>query len=174
MVRHMRDLGEMAAALALAGPEMALHLHHGLERVAKVIEATAKAEIGHYQDAVGPFPGWPELAESTKDDRVRKGYTENDPLLRSGELLESIGHQVDGLEAQVGSTSELMVFHEFGTQRMPARPVLGPAAFRNKETIHLLLGAAAVSGLLGPVGVAGPVLPARIHADLGYDFKTTD
>jgi hypothetical protein len=39
MGRELNSLGEMAVALALRVPEMALALHHGLERAAQVIEA---------------------------------------------------------------------------------------------------------------------------------------
>jgi hypothetical protein len=38
-----------------------------------------------------------------------------------------------------------MVFHEFGTSKMPPRPVLGPAAFRNKLAIQRLVGEAALA-----------------------------
>lgn len=164
-MKHLASLGEMALELALIVPEVALELHHGLEKVAQRIEATAKSEFGVYQAEQGAFPAWPELAEATKDDRVRQGYTENDPLLRSGELMNTVGHEVQGLEAAIGSTDEKMVFHEFGTSRMPARPVLGPAAFRNKAAIQKLVGAAVVAGLIGT---------DQVHAALGYDFTTKD
>lgn len=165
MAHEFKSLGEMAMHLATRAPEIALELHHCLEKVAQRIEASAKAEIGHYQPAKGPFPEWPELAQATKDDRVRAGFTADDPLLRTGEMRDSISHQVEGLEAAIGSTDEKMVWHEFGTERMPARPVLGPAAFMSKHTIQMLVGAAAVSGLIGH---------DQIHAALGYDFETKD
>ena len=51
-----------------------------MERAAKVVEREAKSEIGEYQDStISPFPAWAELADSTKDNRVRLGFTENDP-----------------------------------------------------------------------------------------------
>lgn len=164
-MRELRDLGEMAAVFALRAPEMAIELGHGLERIAKRIEATAKAEMGVYQDEAGPFPAWPELADSTKDERVKLGFTENDPLRRTGETAETISHEVEGLEAVIGSPDEKMLWFEFGTDRMPARPVLGPAAFHNKDVIRMLVGAALVSGLVGE---------DRVHEALGYDFKTVD
>jgi HK97 gp10 family phage protein len=141
-------------------------LQVGLDKVGKLVEKSAKAEIGHLQPAVGPFPKWDELAESTKADKVKKGYWFNDdynPLLRTGELHDSISHQVKPLEVQIGSTSDIMVYQEFGTGKIPARPVLGPAAFKNKEKIRAILGAAAVSGLIGA---------DKIHESLGYNFDT--
>jgi hypothetical protein len=165
MFRELKDLGEMATVLALRAPEIAVELHHGLERVAQRIEDTAKAEMGVYQDAAGPFPAWPELAESTKDERVRLGFSENDQLRRTGETAETISHEVDGLTAYIGSPDEKLVWFEFGTEKMPARPVLGPAAFTNKDVIQKLVGAALVTGLIGA---------EFIHPALGYDFKTKD
>lgn len=143
-------------------------LHRGLEKAAKLVEKTAKSEIGHLQPEVGPFPEWAELADSTKEEKARLGYFFNDdynPLLRTGELQESYTHEVKGLEAVIGSKSDIAVYHEFGTPKMPPRPVLGPAAFRNKEKIRAIIGVAAVSGLLG--GEA-------IHESLGYNFNTDD
>ncbi len=150
------------AAIRMAAAEIAIRVnaHEALERVAVKVEATAKAEIGEYQDAIGPFQNWAELADSTKEDRVRKGYTENDPLLRSGELRNSIGHETSDLETVIGSTSDIMVYQEFGTSRIPPRPVMGPAAERNRDYILAELGGAVVAGLLGT---------GRIHPSLGYD-----
>src|SRR3954469_19854677 len=80
-------------------------LRNGLSKAAKIVQDEARAEVGHYQEGVGDFIAWPELADATKEDRLRKGYTENDPLLRSGELRDSIevAMSVSGLEAQIGS-----------------------------------------------------------------------
>lgn len=164
-MKQLSSLMEMSLELAARVPEVAIELHHGLQKVAGRIEATAKAEFGIYQPEVGPFGAWPDLAESTKDDRVKQGFPEDEPLLRTGDLRDSIEHEVEGLEAAIGSTDEKMVFHEFGTSKMPARPVLGPAAFVNKELIQKLVGAAAVTGLIGA---------DQIHAALGYDMQTED
>lgn len=165
MTRHFNSLESFTAMLTRQVVAMPLALESGLERVARKVEATAKSEFGTYQPSTGPFPAWAELAESTQDERERLGFTPNDPLLRTGDLKDSIGHEVDGMEAIIGSKSEVMVFHEFGTAKMPPRPVLGPAAARNKEAIENILGAAFVGGLIGS---------EAIHPSLGYDFETSD
>ncbi len=165
MSEHFGSLAEFAEHLIEVEIGMREALEQGLQRVAALVERTAKSEIGIYQPETGGFPEWPELADSTKDERARLGFSENDPLLRTGELRDSIERQVEGLEAQIGSADERMAFHEFGTSKMPARPVLGPAAFRNKEVIQKLVGAAVVSGLIGA---------DQIHSALGYDFSTKD
>lgn len=143
----------------------AIAMHEGLKVVAKAIEKTAKNEIGKYQSAVGQFPKWAELEESTIAEKERLGYAPPDnPLLRTGSLRDSISNQVRGFEAVIGSTSQVMVYHEFGTSRMAMRPVIGPAAFRNKKKIQKILGSAVVAGFYGEGN--------RINEKLGYDFET--
>lgn len=150
---HLLEL-EVGTAVALQAATEAIGAH---------VEKVARSEFGTYQQATGPFPAWEELAESTKDDRVRQGYTENDPLLRAGDLQDSISHGSEPLEAVIGSDDPVMVFHEFGTSKMPMRPVLGPAAHRSKDKIEEIVGAATVNGFLGT---------KRIHPALGYDLET--
>ena len=153
-------LGGLAAYLASLPTQHAHALQEGLEQCAASIEKTAKDEFGHYQDAAGPFNAWDPLAESTKADRLSKGFSEDEPLLRTGEMRDSITHEVDGLEAVVGAKDQKMVWHEFGTNRIPPRPVLGPALVRNKSKILKIIGHTAVSGLFGG---------HHIHESLGYD-----
>lgn len=153
-MKEFGRIADMVAHLAKVAVAEELALHRGLERCAQAIERTAKAEIGNYQPGIGPFPEWAELADMTKADRVRKGYTENDPLERTRALEESISHQTIGLESAVGSDSDVMVYQEVGTSTIPPRPVLGPAALRNKGLIQKTLGAAAVEGLLYGSGSA--------------------
>lgn len=165
MLKEM-SLTNLATAFAEAAVAEAIVLHHALEKCAKLIEVTAKSEFGTYQPEVGPFPDWPELAESTQEARSRAGFTPNDPLLVTGKLRDSIHHETNGLEAVIGSTSDIMPYHEFGTASIPPRPVLGPAAFRNKKHIQRILGKAVVDGLFR---LNGKMLP--IHPALGYDME---
>lgn len=159
----MKELnGFLGAALHFAALDVAIHerMKEGLSVVAQRIEDTARAEIGHYQDAIGPFPEWDPLAQSTEEDKARLGYPLDAPLLRTGETRDSFSHQVDGLEAVIGSTDEKLVFHELGTSKIPPRPVLGPAVERNGKFIKRIIGRAVVSGFVGG---------SSIHASLGYD-----
>lgn len=156
------SLAEFAVKLVELQAAEAIALHHGLKRVAELVEKTAKAEIGHYQRTnMGPFPAWEELKARTKADRVRNNYTENDPGFRSGAMQASIEHQTHGLEAEIGSNDQNMVYFELGTNKQAPRPVLGLAAFRNKRNIERILGHAAITGLLAGTG---------INPALGYDF----
>jgi phage gpG-like protein len=120
-----------------------------LDRAAKVIETEAKAIVGHYQKETGPYAAWPELADATKEERVRRGYTENDPLLRTGALRSSIERVVAGHTAHVGSNLDEAVFQELGTSRIPPRSFLGAAAFRKGEEAALAAGETIVAALTG-------------------------
>ncbi len=103
----------------------------------------SKGCIGYLQPAKGDFPAWQELADSTIKDKQAKGYdfnADHNPLLRTGELEDSISKSVIPNLLSVGSTSEVMVYMEEGTTKMPARPVLGPTMFAERHKIELALG----------------------------------
>jgi phage gpG-like protein len=149
MTEHETTFGGLAARFLGAAARLEVTTHIGLEHVAKHIEATAKEEIGTYQSAIGAFPAWAPLTESTKDDRVRQGFSEDEPLLRTGDLRDSISHEVRGHEAAIGSTSDIAVYQELGTGRIPPRPFLGPASVRSVPLVIETLGAAVVAGMRG-------------------------
>jgi HK97 gp10 family phage protein len=150
---------EHLVAMAVAVEKSA---QQGLKKAAKLIESDAKRQIGHYQPEVGPFQDWAPLADSTEAEKARLGYPSDAPLLREGDLRDSIEHEVVGLEAVVGSKSDIAEYQEFGTDKIPPRPFIGPAAFKNKDKIQKILGEALVTGLVG-----GEV----IHQALGYDIE---
>jgi hypothetical protein len=164
-MRQFGSLGQFAAHLLTLQVAEVVALRKGLELCAKHVERTAKDEIGFYQQAVGPFPDWAPLADSTEAEKARLGFEPDAPLLRTGGLRDSIGHEVGALEAVVGSTSDVMVYQELGTPTIPPRPVLGPAAIHNADRIKRILGDAAVAGLIGA---------DQIHSALGYDFTTKE
>jgi len=124
------DLKQFARELSSASAKIAAELELGFHAIVKEIEEMAKEEIGVYQPAYGPFDAWAPLAESTKADRVRQGYSEDEPLLRSGELRDSIESEVVGLAAIVGIKSDIGLWQEVGTERIPPRPIIGPAYVR--------------------------------------------
>jgi hypothetical protein len=123
-----------------------------LEKAAIMVEKAAKAEIGTYQRTnMGPFAAWEELSPYTKEERVKGGFTENDPLLRSGSLRDSINYTIsaDGKEAVIGSSDIRLVYLELGTKYMAPRSVLGLAAWRKRKQIVKLVGGMTVAALLG-------------------------
>lgn len=139
-----------AFVLHLTAAEVAVRAaeHRALTKAVKLIEKSAKEEIGVYQPAIGPFPAWAPLAESTVADRVSKGFSPDEPLKRTEALRDSISSEVSGNEAVAGSDSDVMVYQELGTSTIPPRPVLGPAAYKNMEAIGKLLGSHVVSAIL--------------------------
>jgi phage gpG-like protein len=148
-MRSFTGIPSFVAFLAQAVEEAHKAEHAALDRAAKVIQTEAKAIVGHYQPETGPYQAWPELADGTKEDRVRRGFSENDPLLRSGALRDSIEREVSGNTAHVGSNLDAAVFQELGTARIPPRPFLGAAAFRKGEEAALAAGETIVAALTG-------------------------
>jgi HK97 gp10 family phage protein len=99
--------------------------HEALEKAAVIVETEAKRVIGTYEY------GWPRLAESTLKHKA--GDT---PLLETGEMRDSISHQVDGHEARIGSNMDIALYHELGTSKMPPRPFLQGAVHHKAEEIR--------------------------------------
>lgn len=129
------DLEQFAREMSSASASIATGLEADFRVIVKEIEETAKEEIGVYQPAFGPFEAWAPLAESTKADRVRLGYSEDEPLLRSSELRDSIQSEVVGLAAIVGTKSEIGIWQEVGTNHIPPRPFIGPAYVRKIDPL---------------------------------------
>jgi phage gpG-like protein len=140
------DLEQFARELSSASASIATGLEVSFRVIVKEIEETAKEEIGVYQPAYGPFDAWAPLAESTKADRVRRGYSEDEPLLRSGELRDSIQSEVMGLAAIVGTKSDIGLWQEVGTEHIPPRPFIGPVYLRKIDSLTELIGRAISRG----------------------------
>lgn len=142
------DLLGFAAHLVTLKHEVREHTQRGLEKALQLIETDAKQQIGEYQEAVGHFPAWAPLADSTEAEKARLGYPIGAPLLRTGDLRDSFGHEADGDSGIVGSTDPVMIYHEFGTSKMPPRPVLGPAVVKSEKKIEAILGRTLVEAVI--------------------------
>jgi phage gpG-like protein len=161
------ELLELVAKLgeiALVQHEME---HKALEKAAVLVEKRAKKKIGEYQEQAGPFVGWAELSENTLHGgyangfrypgKIELGYAtdeEHNPLLRTGDMRDSIEHVVADGEAQVGSNSDIAVYQELGTTTIPPRSFLGGAAVESLDEIITIVGEDAVAALIGK-GVHG-------------------
>lgn len=154
-IKTFDDLASFA--LHLAAREVAVR-QQGEKAMAKalsVITEDAKAQLGHYQNAVGDFPAWAPLAQSTEDQKRREGAPADAPLLRHGGMYASFDFTVASPEeGAAGSTDPTMVYHEFGTSKMAPRPVWGPAMVRSMPKVQKLLAQAVVEGILGGEVVA--------------------
>lgn len=148
------SLLEFAALLPRLAVEAVAAEHEALEYAARVVEKEAKDAVGHYQEASGPFAAWAELADATKADREHQGYPANEPELRTGELRDSIEHTVGASlsgahSAEIGSNSDVMVYQELGTPKMPPRSILGGAAARKEKEVVEILGGTVFAALVG-------------------------
>lgn len=125
-------MAQHAATLTL---EVEGALHEMLVVATKELLGETRKTFGEYQAGSGVYPDWPELAQATKDDRAAQGYTENDPLLRTGDLRDSYYAQVEGLQGGVGSDEEKALAMEVGDPRhnVPARSTLGLTFARAEE-----------------------------------------
>lgn len=141
-------------------------------RVAQELRPAIDAELGDQGVAIankckakfGTYgPGWPALAESTKRERVRLGYSPDDPLFRSGDLQSQVTHQVtrgnlfvgvpDGATLRDGTSATLVMHvHEYGdtTGRIKPRPVFGQVVDDLGDNAHaFMLGVVARTRLGG-------------------------
>jgi HK97 gp10 family phage protein len=111
--------------------------HGMLEHAGQVVEDEAKRLIGTYDYD----PKWPELADATKEDRVKHGFSEDEPLLRTGKLRDSIHHKVESSAhtVHIGSDEDVAVWQELGTSHIPPRTFLkGAMLNKEKELTHIL------------------------------------
>lgn len=96
-----------------------------------------REKFGEYQNAVGPFPAWPELMDSTLERRERRGINADDePLLESSDLRDSYTYEVQGPNVYIGSPNEEAIVHELGDSHVPARPVVGPAMLEYEDEYY--------------------------------------
>lgn len=162
-MKDFGSFGEFAETLAGIAVAQETLVRRTVSHCAKLVEQEAKAEIGHYQEQIGQFVGWDDLADATKADRVRQGFPEDEPLLRTGEMRDSIGTALsaDGMEAQIGSDDDKAVWQELGTQHIPPRSFLGGAMARKEEKIVAALGHAVATALVGEK-VLGGAIPLHV------------
>ena len=110
----------------------------GVKRGAELIQHEAKDLIGT------EYAGWAALAPSTIAEKERLGYTgkvsATDPLLRTGEMRATIQVSAEGRHAAIGTNDPVAEYQEFGTARIPARPFMGPAAYRKGKDAAKAVG----------------------------------
>lgn len=149
LVREFQSLSAFGAHLERLAVESHEVEHFLAARGADMILRDAKWQIGTYQPAVGPFAAWAPLAESTEAEKSRKGYPLDAPLLRDGTLRASYQADVEGGDAVIGSTSDIALWQEVGTVRIPPRAVLGPAAVSSRKPLMELTGVTLLAWVTG-------------------------
>jgi hypothetical protein len=148
-MKKFTSLTQFAEYLSKLEPIGEEHKVAALEAIGKYVKEKAQSKFGIYQDAVGEFPKWEELEDSTQEQRVRLGFSPNDPLYRTGELMNSIDYNVEPNKVQIGSANPIMEWQEFGTATIPPRPVLGAAMYESVEEIKKILSLMMVNWLTG-------------------------
>lgn len=136
ILQFVAEIPAIERDLHAAGPKI-------VERACQIVQAHAKRTIGTNQEM------WPPLAASTVAEKARRGYATPKPLLRTGELRDSIQYTVKGTEGCVGSDLERALYLEMGTARMPPRSFLRSAAIVSEDKIRRVATAAVVAALSG-------------------------
>jgi hypothetical protein len=141
----MMTFTEFEQMLTVSLATVTTRLEIGLDKVGELAEQIAVHAIGHEHD------GWAPLAESTIKDKAAKGFAVPDPLLRTGEMRDSIKRELDPFELEivVGSDSKIALYQEIGTSRIPPRPFLAMGMKHALPFAEETFGMIAVSVLTG-------------------------
>ena len=151
-MKNLKSFKELADAFAGNVEQMPVAFATAAEVGATLVKEVARAKIGHYQEAVGPFNKWDDLKPATVAQKKALGYAddENDnPLLRTGEMRDSIKSESSPAGFIVGSTSPIAGYQEFGTEHIQPRPFIGPALFESTPGILRAVGATVERTLAG-------------------------
>lgn len=147
---ELKSFGALARAFERNIEILVAQYATAMEITAIAVLGEARSEIGHYQrEDTEPAEAWPELLDATKKARLRGGFSENDPLLRSGDLWASIKHESTAQSFVVGSDSKIAEYMVMGTPTVPPRDFLSPALHRNIPFILSEIGKAVEATLSG-------------------------
>ena len=136
LLGFVAELGTIERDIAASGPMI-------VEKACRMVQARAKRTVGSNQAE------WPPLSPSTIADKQKHGFKTPAPLLRTGEMRDSIEYTVHGLEGCVGSDSPIALFQEMGTSRIPPRSFLRSAAIASEDKIRRMAVAATVAVFSG-------------------------
>jgi hypothetical protein len=117
-------------ASVLAAADVSVHVLH--RKIEKVFGDNTKLQ---------------DLAPATQTERLRLGYSENDPLVRKGDLRDSYKEAREGLTVGVGSSDPVAGYQEFGTATIPARPTVEIGLHESADEILAIVEAAAGAAL---------------------------
>lgn len=130
-------LEQLSKMLEEASLRCEAELQLDLLKIGEMTKTMATEYIGHEMNE------WPALAASTVKEKEKLGYVNQvsatDPLLREGDMRDSIQVEQADLVVAVGSADKVALYQEMGTKHMPPRPFLG-LAMRNSilEALDLL------------------------------------
>lgn len=123
-------LGEFVAFTGALALKIEHHKHEAMEKAAVIVETEAKHVLGTHEY------GWPPL----KPETIARKANGDTPLLETGEMRDSISHEVHGDTARVGSSSDKALWHELGTSKIPPRPFLQGAVHHKIDEVCAAIG----------------------------------
>lgn len=144
-MKTLNSLGDLARAFEQNAKQIHVGIAAAMKTSAIAVADAAKEKL----DGKEQPQDWPELSDSTKAERVRKGYDENAPLLASGALRDSIQYRSSEKSFEVGSDNQIAVYQELGTATIPPRPFLAPALHDKIPGILENVGKAVEKALVG-------------------------
>jgi hypothetical protein len=144
LLGFIAELPAIARDVEASGPKI-------VEQACKIIQKKAKAAIGKEHEL------WAPLAESTIADKAHHGFPTPKPLLRTGELRDSIEYTAHGLQGWVGSDLDIAVYQELGTKHIPPRSFLASSAIASEDKIHRMAAATTIATLSGYGRHAGEI-----------------
>ncbi len=123
------DLLGLAMRMAVVESELRLAHEASVAQACALLAEQCRLVIGTYTY------GWPPLQPTT----IARKATGDSPLFETGELRASIEWNADEHQGYVGSDNPKMVWHEWGTSRVPPRPVLGPSIEAARPAVEKVL-----------------------------------
>ncbi len=157
------SLTQMASIFTKAALAMPMASREAVEKAADMVLVQIRSEPGEYQTGAGPFASWAPLAQSTLDDKARQGWPSPSPELRSGDLRDSYEKTiVSNHEAAVGSDSDVAVYQELGTSKMPPRSIIGLAGAKKEHEIWQMTGRIFYGVLTSKNGTHVPIPISKI------------
>lgn len=135
------NLREVAISFEMAGALVAQHLKGAMAEAVLIIKAGIEENF-HSQGAHFGEP-WQDLAERTLQNKASKGHGENPMLVDFGELEANLTDdervRIDpvGTSVEVGTDDWRAHFFQGGTEKMPARKIIGVSQ-RDTAEIFLL------------------------------------
>lgn len=147
-MKTYRSFGALARALERAAAELPLTYAAAMRAGGESVKNDAQERIGHYQ------AGWDLLQPATVAQKIRMeiapgGDGGDNPLLRTGDMRDSIAAESTDAGFVVGSAADVLAYQEIGTSRIPPRPVLAPALKHMAPFITTVLGRAVEKTLAG-------------------------
>lgn len=150
---NFAELADVIQAQAAAIPAA---VREGVAAGAELIAQDARDRIGGYQDAVGDLPAWARLSDATQADRFAKGFTADDPLLRSGKLRDSIEVREVDEGAEIGvfnpEMTTLAAAMELGYWNARTQTAVPPRSYlRGAATVKGEAAASEISSRVGSI-----------------------